>query len=241
MQTDNQTAESSAIDTIKVDEISTEQVSHFLRSHPHFFEKHANLLTEIYLPSPHGNGAISLAERQQLAQRDKIRVLEVTLSDLIGFAEENDATSAKVHDLSIKLIAGNTFSVLQQVINESMLQDFAVTQSMIRIWLKPTISLLEKESAFMPIEETFIDWAKALNAPFCGAKPAIADNLVSDNLVSDNLQSFAFIPLFKKSGEPVFGMMILGSDEPHRFKANMGNMYLKRIGELVSTALVPYI
>ena len=236
MQTDNQTADSGATDTIKVDEISTEQVSHFLRNHPHFFEKHASLLTEIYLPSPHGNGAISLAERQQLAQRDKIRVLEVKLSDLIGFAEENDATSAKVHDLSLKLIAGKTFSVLQQVINESMQQNFAVTQSMIRIWLKPTISLLEKESAFMPIEETFIDWAKTLNAPFCGAKPAIADNLVSDNL-----QSFAFIPLFKKSGEPVFGMLILGSDAPHRFKANMGSMYLKRIGELVSTALATYL
>ena len=48
---------------------SAEQVSDFLRRNPHFFEKNASLLTEIYLPSPHGSGAISLAERQQLIER----------------------------------------------------------------------------------------------------------------------------------------------------------------------------
>ncbi|MEO6118997.1 MAG: DUF484 family protein [Methylotenera sp.] len=232
MHTDDQTPNTNT----KIYEISADQVSDFLRSHPHFFEKHASLLTEIYLPSPHGNGAISLAERQQLAQRDKIRVLEVKLADLITFAEENDATSAKVHDLSLKLIASNTFSGLQQLIHESMQQDFAVTQSILRIWLKPHDSLLAQEPAFTAVDETFSDWAMALSTPFCGAKPAFADKLVADNL-----QSFAFIPLFKKSDKPVLGVLILGSDEPHRFKANMGTMYLKRIGELVSTALATYL
>ena len=62
--------------------ISADQVTSYLRSYPHFFEQHASLLTEIYLPSPHGTGAISLAERQQLAQRDKIRVLEAKLDKM---------------------------------------------------------------------------------------------------------------------------------------------------------------
>jgi len=62
-----------------------EQITEFLRADPTFFERNAHLLTEIYLPSPHGSGTVSLAERQQLAQRDKIRVLEVKMSELIQF------------------------------------------------------------------------------------------------------------------------------------------------------------
>ncbi len=236
MQTDNQTDNLTASNTTKVNEISTEQVSDFLRSHPHFFEKHASLLTEIYLPSPHGNGAISLAERQQLAQRDKIRVLEVKLADLITFAEENDATSAKVHGLSLKLIANNTFSALQQLINESMHQDFAVTQSTLHIWLKPSDSLLAQEPAFTACDEAFSEWAMTLSTPFCGTKPALVGNLVADNL-----QSFAFIPLLNKSDKTTFGVLLLGSEQPNRFKENMGTMYLERIGELVSAALIAYL
>ncbi len=232
MQTDDQTPNNNT----KIDEISADQVSDFLRNHPHFFEKHASLLTEIYLPSPHGNGAISLAERQQLAQRDKIRVLEVKLADLITFAEENDATSAKVHALSLKLIANNTFNELQQSVNESMQQDFGVTESILRVWLKPHDSVLAQEPAFTAVDEMFSDWVMTLSTPFCGIKPAL-----TADLVADHLHSFAFIPLFKDSDKPAFGVLILGSEQPHRFKENMGTMYLERIGELVSVAIINYL
>ncbi|OYY80490.1 MAG: hypothetical protein B7Y34_05830, partial [Methylophilales bacterium 16-45-9] len=72
--------------------LSAEQVKSYLQSHPAFFEQHAKLLAEITLPSPHGSGVISLAERQQLAQRDKIRALESLMEQMIANAEENEAT-----------------------------------------------------------------------------------------------------------------------------------------------------
>src|SRR6478609_10759368 len=122
--------------------VSTEQVAGYLRSHPHFFEQHVSLLAEIYLPSPHGSGAISLAERQQIAQRDKIRALEVKLANLVSYAEENDATSRKVHDLSVNLLKSSGFEHLQSVITHSMQQDFAVSESTIRIWKTPADSAL---------------------------------------------------------------------------------------------------
>ena len=52
-----------------------DEITAYLQSHPEFFEKNANLLADIHLPSPHGNGAISLVERQQIAQRVKINAL----------------------------------------------------------------------------------------------------------------------------------------------------------------------
>jgi len=47
------------------DEQATEdQVTTYLRENPQFFERNPALLAEMYLPSPHGNGTVSLAERQ---------------------------------------------------------------------------------------------------------------------------------------------------------------------------------
>lgn len=218
-------------------EVSADQVGDFLRSYPHFFEQHASLLADIFLPSPHGNGAISLAERQQLAQRDKIRVLELKLAELCEFAEENDATSKKVHNLSVKLMSNQSFSTLLQQIADSLQQDFAVTQSLIRIWLKPSNSAITQDTVFTPVPETLSDWAMSLTAPYCGPKPE-----VTGDLLGSNLQSFAIIPLSKNTvGPHPFGVLILGAEDQQRFKAGMGTMYLERIGELIGTALLNHL
>ena len=56
--------------------------------------------------------AISLAERQLHALRDKIRALELKLAELIRFGEENDDISTKVHRLSVALLqAGSATAV----------------------------------------------------------------------------------------------------------------------------------
>ena len=217
--------------------ISADEVSSYLRSHPHFFEQHASLLTEIFLPSPHGNGAISLAERQQLAQRDKIRVTENMVAQLIEFGEQNDITSQKVHNFSVKLIENQNFSHLPQLISESMQQVFAVTQSQVRVWVSPSDATLAQDAIFTPTNAAFSDWVSSLKAPDCGVKPELAEGLMQDDL-----QSFAFIPLHQSGDKQnVYGVLMLGSDDVQRFKADMGLMYLNRIGDLVSASFSAYL
>jgi uncharacterized protein YigA (DUF484 family) len=217
--------------------ISADDVKSYLRAHKNFFEEHASLLTEIFLPSPHGSGAISLAERQQLAQRDKIRVQEVMLAQLIEFGEQNDVTSHKVHSFSVKLLENKSLNQLQPLIAENMKQVFDVKESQVHIWLKPNDDVLAQEAVFAPVSDTFSDWVVALEAPHCGVKPESAVGLLGENL-----QSFAFIPLYKNGDKKhAFGVLILGSEDQKRFKADMGLMYLKRIGDLVSAAFSAYI
>lgn len=218
-------------------DISPENIKSFLRSHPNFFEDNAHLLTEISLPSPHGSGVISLAERQQLAQRDKIRVVEAMMAQMIKHAEENDATSEKVHQFSVNLLHQQSFSALQHLIAETLQQDFAVTQSLIRIWIKPSNNAIASNTVFTPVTEAFSDWVMTLNQAYCGAKPEIADGLMNDKL-----QSYAFIPLNKKTlNQRPFGVLILGAEDQQRFKADMGTLYLERISELVSAALLNHL
>lgn len=217
--------------------ISAEQISAYLRSEPHFFEQHANLLSDIFLPSPHGNGVISLAERQQLAQRDKIRMLEGVTAQMIKNADDNEATSQKVHNLSVQLMANQSFIALQQQISEILELDFSVSQSLIRLWVRPSNSAITQDDIFTPVDEDFSNWVMSLTAPYCGTRPA-----ASGDLLDESLHSFAFIPLSKPSvNQHAFGVLILGAEDSQRFKADMGTMYLERIGEIVATALLNHL
>ncbi len=43
--------------------LQMDEIKAYLKNHPEFFEENAALLADIHLPSPHGGGTISLAER----------------------------------------------------------------------------------------------------------------------------------------------------------------------------------
>lgn len=218
-------------------ELTAAEVQDYLKFHPEFFEQHAKLLAEITLPSPHGSGVISLAERQQLAQRDKIRVLESLMEQMIANAEENEATAAKVHAFCLQLLDQQSFGNLQTLIQSTLQTQFNVTQSMIRIWVKPSNSAIVNDAVFTTVDEGFRDWVITLKEPHCGTKAEAAGNLMPEHL-----QSFAYIPLSKHmSDQHAFGVLILGSEDAQRFKAGMGTHYLARIGELVSAALLNHL
>ena len=72
-----------------------DDVKAYLKENPEFFEVNAAFLADIHLPSPHGGGTISLAEWQQLAQRDKINALEERFAELVLNAQENDRLQTK--------------------------------------------------------------------------------------------------------------------------------------------------
>ncbi len=217
--------------------ISAEQMAIFLQKNPYFFEQHASLLANIHIPSPHGSGTISLTERQQLAQRDKIRVLEVRLAELIEYAEENDATSTKVHVLSLNLLKSHGLNALQNDILTSMQKYFDVSQTVIRVWQKPIDAAIADQAIFTVVDDALSDWVLTLSKPYCGAKPEVVVSLLDNDI-----QSCCVIPLKAQSATAIpFGVLILGANSAQRFKTGMGTHYLNRIGELVSAALLPQI
>jgi uncharacterized protein YigA (DUF484 family) len=214
-----------------------DQLTEYLRANPGFFERNAHLLTEIYLPSPHGSGTISLAERQQLAQRDKIRILEAKLSELIQFGEENDVISDKVHRLTLGILAARSFDALVQMVTHNLREDFQVPHVAIRLWAQPQSDEDNAGGEFNPVDDTLRNWAQGVNAPYCGHNPSLnLDGWFGET--NAPLKSFALIPL---RGENVIGLLAMASEDPKRFYPEMGTLYLKRIGELLSVALLRYI
>lgn len=215
--------------------LSAENIVEFLKAHPNFFEDKPGLLEEIVIPHPHGGRAISLAERQHLQLREKNKLLESKLRELLQFGEENDAIGEKVHRFSLALLSAKTLESLLPTITLSLRDDFAVPHVALRIWADPAQPTDQSEFAF--VGHDIKAYAEDLSRPLCDAH-APYDSAAWFGESALLLKSFAMVAL---RSESAFGLLILASEDPRRFYPEMGTLYLKRIGELVTVALMPYI
>jgi len=210
-----------------------EDVAEYLKSNPGFFEEYADLVAQIFVPHPHGGRAVSLAERQMLALRDKNRQTETKLAELIAFGEENDAISEKVHRLAIGLISVESFPALVHLLRFHLRDDFAVPHVALRLWAKPEgVGDLPE---YAVVSEELRVFAETLTHPYCGSTSGFGTTAWFGEQAT-HIRSQALIALCD-SGQTV-GMLALGSEDAQRFYADMGILYLERMGEMVSAALV---
>ena len=210
--------------------MSPDDVARFLRMHPQFFEQHPELLESIRVTHPYGGRAIPLAERQTVALREKARVLEGKLGELIQFGEENDAISEKVHRLSTAMIGAVDFPALAHALYFHLREDFAVPHVALRVWGKSVPADFDEAQA---VDEAQRRHASDMGAPQCGAA---AGNpfLPWFREVGEHVRSVALVPLGQTA---VFGLLALGSEDPKRFYPEMGTLYLRRIGELCAAGV----
>ena len=211
-----------------------EDVARYLQDHPEFFEEHAEVLAEIHIPHPHGGGAIPLSERQIVSLRDKTRVLEAKLRELVQFGEENDVLGERVHRAAIELIKASNLEAMLQVIYYNLREDFAVPHVSIRLWSETDHPPLAE---FGPASQEVRVFAESLNHPYCSGKPMFETGQWFGE-AETIVKSFAYVPL---RADKVFGLLILASEDPQRFYPEMGTLYLKRLSELVSTGLGRYL
>lgn len=212
-----------------------EDVAKFLHEHPRFFNEYADLIADIQLFHPQDDKVISLSERQVISLRDRNRVLQDKLLELISFGEENDAISEKMHRLAIALLSVSNPDELFNALYFSLKEDFAVPLVAVRLW---NISCENSASynEFTPISEDVHVIAESLSQPYCG-------NHVADEIKlwfgerAEYLHSFAMIPL---NSTQTMGLLVLGSPDAERFYAEMGTLHLKRLGELVCTTITRY-
>ena len=210
--------------------MNADEIAQFLRSHPQFFDQHPELLESIQVPHPYGGRAIPLAERQTVALREKAKLLEGKLAELIQFGEENDAISEKVHRLSVALVGARDFPALSRSLYFHLREDFAVPHVALRVWGKSVPVDFEEAAAIGDAERL---QAEAMGGPQCGA--AGGNPFVSwFREAAEHVRSVALVPLGQTV---VFGLLALGSEDPKRFFPEMGTLYLRRIGELCAAGV----
>lgn len=211
--------------------MTADDVARYLRDHPDFLTDHGDIFVEITVPHPQGGQAITLAERQLHALRDKIRQLEGKLAELIRYGEENDEIGSKLHRLTVSLVAAEDYDTLRQSLLLSLCEDFVVPHVALRVW---NSVLTPDGDDFSPVSEELRFQAADMKRPYCGA-PSNLEALAWLGEAGAHVRSVALIPL--RSDGQLFGMLMLASEEAERFYADMGTLYLSRLGEVVAAAL----
>lgn len=210
--------------------MNADDIARYLRTHPQFFDQHPELLETINVPHPYGGRAIPLAERQTVALREKAKLLEAKLAELLRFGEENDAISEKVHRLAVALVGARDFPALAASLYFHLREDFAVPHVALRVWGKSVPADFDEAQ---PVDEAQRRHAGTMGAPQCG--PAAGNPFVPwFREAAEHVRSVALVPLGHTA---VFGLLALGSEDPKRFFPEMGTLYLRRIGELCAAGV----
>jgi uncharacterized protein YigA (DUF484 family) len=216
--------------------ITEDDIAHYLSITPDFFLRHAELLGAVQLTSPHSNRAVSLQERQAEMLREKIKLLEHRIMEMIRNGTDNVLLSDKVLRWAGTLLQSKETVALPEHIAAEIASEFAVPQVALRVW--DVASEFAAENFAQGVSDDAKVFASSLSEPFCGLNTGF--EAVSWLGTPDAVASIALVPL--RTGpmgnpSPAFGMLVLASGDAQRFTAGMGTDFLARIGELASAAL----
>jgi len=205
-------------------------VAAWLQQNPQFFEEYADLVSEIFIPHPHGGRAIPIAERQILTLREKNRMFESKLTELLQFGEENDQIGDKMHRLTVALMQAGDLAAVLGALQYHLQDHFRVPHHALRLWSEERDETLIE---FSPVSEDILALTDSLTSPYCG--PYVTDEVLSWlGESAPHLKAFAQVAL---KSETVSGILVMASEDPQRFYPEMGTLYLIHLGELVSAAI----
>lgn len=213
--------------------MNSHDIADYLSNNPHFFDEHAELLSGVKLTSPLLGRAISLQERQMEIVREKHKVLELRLSDLMRVAHENDMISSKFQAWTRSLLLARNDVELPYVLTQGLQEIFALPHATLRLW---NVAPEYAHTWFAaPTSEDVHLFSKSLLTPFCGKNQ---DFEAAAWIESDQaIQSLAMLPLRLNSAAPTFGLLVLGSPDPARFTKEMATDFLSKIADTSSAAL----
>jgi hypothetical protein len=213
--------------------MQSQDVAKYLLEHPEFFDEYAELLTSIEVPHPYGGHAIPLSERQVLSLRDKSRLLEGKLRELVQFGESNDVISDRVHRISLALMAAPDAPGLVACVRRNLREDFGVPAVALRVW---GVEALAGTAEADDVSDEVRVFAESLSSPYFSERPMFDSAAWFDGADAE-LRAFVYVPL---RAERPLGVLAMASPDPARFTPDMGTLYLTRLGELVSMALKRY-
>jgi uncharacterized protein YigA (DUF484 family) len=213
--------------------LDDELVADWLHANPGFFDRHADLLSDVRLRHPHGGRAISLVERQVLVLRERNKALEIKMAELIRIGQENDAIGQRLQQLTEDLLQASDPAGLPALLTAGLADGFGVPQVAIRLWGIAGLEAPYGGEASSELRRRTDELAK----PYCGPNsfPEVAAWLPGGG---EQTASMALLPL--RRGEPgsgAFGLVVLGSDDAARFQAGMGTAFLERIAEIAAASL----
>lgn len=213
--------------------ITEDDIANFLANTPDFFERHADLLATVQLSSGHGSRAVSLQERQAGLLRDKIKVMEAKMVEMIRHGNENVAIADKLQLCTRNLLLTAHARDLPETIVRELQVRFDIAQATVKLWRINGVFTGEPFASGVSADAQA--FASSLGTPYCGVNSGFeAASWLPDPALA---MSVALIPLREDASKEAFGMLVLASPDAQRFHADMGTDFLAQIGDLAGAAL----
>lgn len=211
----------------------------YLAAHPDFFNQHAALLASLDIAHASGS-AVSLIERQVSILREQNAQHKSQLTELVEIAKANEQSNQKMHKLILSLMNCDGIDACEVVLDEILCDDFSVDAIALKLFVEPIPE--QPEHLFVLMTSALgLELDKLLNTrrPVCGFfKKLPLDELFEEK--ASAISSLAVIPLFMEKNN-CFGALVLGSNNVRRFNADMGTLFLERLGEILSHMLNGFI
>jgi uncharacterized protein YigA (DUF484 family) len=221
---------------LRTDMLSEEAVAQFLQNNPDFFERHGTVLEKLQLPHARG-GAVSLIERQVDVLRERHKVLDQQLHELVEVARANERLGEKVHRLARRLITVRGREAVISVVESALREDFNARNSVLIVFATPSgenprgsfLRVMERKSPDLRMFDPLLESGK----PRCGQiRDTQRDYLFGKETVE--IGSVALLPLGPSGA---IGLLAIGSADAQHFHSGMNTEILVRIGELIAQAL----
>lgn len=218
--------------------ITEDDIANYLANTPDFFERHAEMLAAVQLTSPHSQRAVSLQERQANMLREKIKMLELRIMDMIRNVNDNMVLSDKLLQWARTLLLNTDPAALPTRMADELADQFSVPQVGIKVW--GVDAAYAGEAFAQGVSEDVKVFASSLTEPFCGVNTGL--DAIHWLPEPKAVASLAILPLRTGplgSATPAFGLLVLASPDAQRFNSTMGTEFLARVAELASAALSP--
>lgn len=220
-------------------ENAEQSVVAYLDDHPEFFERHPSLLTKLRIPHASG-GATSLLEKQLQVLREANHALDQRMKELMAVGRENDQLSDRMQALALELIRADSLDGVLAAVRKTLANEFRADVTVLRIGAVPTDEALADSLEFLnpgdPGLALFEDFF-AVGHPKVGR----LQTAQSEYLFGSDAESISCVALVPLRRDDWRGFVAVGSHDPNRFQPGMGTYFLRRMGQLISQALEPYL
>jgi len=223
---------SSYFNQIMTQNLDSSIIAAYLQDNPDFFNEHAELLADIQLTSPLLGRAISLHERQIEIVRKKNKGLELRIAELVRIARDNDSLMHRIQEWARAILKVQQNADRVQTLISELQSVFSVPEATLRLW--NTREPYAEEWFTQDVSEAIRIFVQGLLAPYCGKNNDFeASRWLGE---SASIKSIALIPL--RTETDTFGLLVLGSSDEARFRADMATDFLSEISRTASAALM---
>lgn len=218
-----------------------ELVTRFLEQTPEYFLRHPELLAALAIPHSEAGRAVSLVERQVKVLRDRNESMARELRELLGIARDNDLLGERVQRFALAMLESASLDEALDTAQDMLRQEFNLDGVAVRITGNPRPSHPRPEfvnGEHEQLNRLLVCLSERSNQPLCGPVPEGISAIELFGEDGAEIRSMAALMLARRG---LHGVLVFGSRETQRFRADMGTVYLVRLGELLMAALAHHL